>query len=275
MPDESTTPDLVELQKRLTAATNRGDVEAIVAFYAPDAVYDMSPVGMGVFEGQAAARGFIEDWWTSYEESEFEAEETLDLGNGVGFRMLIQKGRPVGSSGAVQLRYGTVSVWEDGKIARITNYTDIDDARAVAERLAQERGSAMSQENVRLVERAIAAINARDIEGYLACCTENVKLETPMAAVGGVYEGSDGIGRYFTDIEDAAPDFRIELDGVEEVDSKRVIAFMRTGGTGRSSGIRMAPPPLTNVYDLIDGQISHIRIFFDRREALKAAGLKE
>jgi hypothetical protein len=33
-----------------------------------------------------------------------------------------------------------------------------------------------------LVERAIAAINARDIEGYLACLTENVKLETPMAA---------------------------------------------------------------------------------------------
>jgi ketosteroid isomerase-like protein len=129
MPDDSTTPDLVELQKRLTAATNRGDVDAIVAFYAPDAVYDMSPVGMGVFEGEAAARGFIADWWTSYEESEFEAEETLDL-----------NGRPVGSSGAVRLRYGTVSVWEDGKIARITNYTDIDEARAAAERLAADRG---------------------------------------------------------------------------------------------------------------------------------------
>jgi hypothetical protein len=31
-------------------------------------------------------------------------------------------------------------VWEDGKIARITNYTGIDEARAAAERLAQERG---------------------------------------------------------------------------------------------------------------------------------------
>jgi len=29
---------------------------------------------------------------------------------------------------------------EDGKIARITNYTDIDEARAAAERLAEERG---------------------------------------------------------------------------------------------------------------------------------------
>jgi ketosteroid isomerase-like protein len=132
----------------------------------------------------------------------------------------------------------------------------------------------MSQENVRLVERAIAAINARDIEGYLACCTENVKLETQMAAVGGVYEGIDGIGRFFTDIEEAGPDFRIELDGVEEVDSKRVLAFLRNSSTGRGSGIRMAWHQ-TNVYDLVDGRISHIRIFVDREEALKAVGLEE
>ena len=126
---------------------------------------------------------------------------------------------------------------------------------------------------MRLVERAIAAINARDIEGYRACCTENVKLDTPMAAVGGVYEGIDGIRRFLTDVEEAAPDFRIELDGVEEVDSKRVIAFLRNSSTGRASGIRMAWPQ-TNVYDLIDGKISHIRIFIDRDEALKAVGLE-
>ncbi len=83
---------------------------------------------------------FLRTGFVSYEEYEFEAEEILDLGNGVGFRVLVQKGRPVGSSGEVQLRYGTVSVWEDGKIARITNYTDIDEARAAAERLAEERG---------------------------------------------------------------------------------------------------------------------------------------
>jgi ketosteroid isomerase-like protein len=131
----------------------------------------------------------------------------------------------------------------------------------------------MSQENVRLVERAIAAINARDIEGYRACCTEDVKLETPMAAVGGVYEGIDGIRRFLTDVEDAAPDFRMEIDGVEEVDSKRVIAFLRNSSTGRASGIRMAWAQ-TNVYDLIDGKISHVRIFLDREEALKAVGLE-
>jgi ketosteroid isomerase-like protein len=132
----------------------------------------------------------------------------------------------------------------------------------------------MLQENVRLVERAIAAINARDIEGYRACCTEDVKLETPMAAVVGVYEGIDGIRRFLTDVEDAARDFRIEIDGVEEVGSKQVLAFLRTSSTGRASGIRLAAPQ-TNVYDLIDGKISRIRIFFDRQEALDAAGLDD
>jgi hypothetical protein len=32
----------------------------------------------------------------------------------------------------------------------------------------------MSQENVEMVGRAIAAINVRDIHAYLACCTEGV-----------------------------------------------------------------------------------------------------
>jgi ketosteroid isomerase-like protein len=139
MSQESTTPDLVELQNRLTDAGSRRDLDAITAFFAPDGVWDMSPMGMGVFEGQAAARGFLEDWFAPYEEYELEAEEILDLGNGVVFRVLIQKGRPVGSSGEVQLRYAAVGVWEDAKIVRMTNYNDIDEARAAAERLAQER----------------------------------------------------------------------------------------------------------------------------------------
>ena len=42
----------------------------------------------------------------------------------------------------------------------------------------------MSQENVELIERAVAAINARDLDGYLACCTADIELHTPMAAVG-------------------------------------------------------------------------------------------
>jgi hypothetical protein len=52
----------------------------------------------------------------------------------------------------------------------------------------------MSQENVETVERAIAAINARDLEGYLACCTENVELLTQLAPSGLSIWGPTGSG---------------------------------------------------------------------------------
>jgi ketosteroid isomerase-like protein len=132
----------------------------------------------------------------------------------------------------------------------------------------------MSQENVETVERAIAAINARDIDGYLACCTENVELLTPLAPVGAEYVGADGIRRFFTDIEDVGPDFRIEVQSVQAVGDNNVIAFIRTSSTGRASGIATGIES-TNVYDFADDKIKRIRIFLDRDEALKSVGLME
>jgi len=65
----------------------------------------------------------------------------------------------------------------------------------------------MSQENVEIVKRAIGAVNDRDIDRYLACCTEDVQMWTPLASIGAVYEGPDAIRRFFTDIQDTVPDF--------------------------------------------------------------------
>jgi ketosteroid isomerase-like protein len=130
----------------------------------------------------------------------------------------------------------------------------------------------MSQENVETVRRAIAAINARDIDGYLACCTENVELLLPM--VGAEYSGADGIRRFFTDIEDIGPDFLIEVQRVQAIGDNNALALLRVGSTGRASGI-VTGAESANVYEFIDGKMSRIRIFLDRDEALKAVGLEE
>jgi ketosteroid isomerase-like protein len=130
----------------------------------------------------------------------------------------------------------------------------------------------MSQKNARLVEIAIAAINARDIDAYLACCTENVELLLPMA--GADYLGADGIRRFFTDIEDVGPDFRIEVQRVQAIGDSTAIAFLRVGATGRASGI-VTGAESANVYCFIEGKISRVRIFLDRTDALKAVGLAE
>ena len=140
MSDESTAPDLVELGSRLIEAGNRGDFDAMLSFFAPDAVWEGRP-GLGAtFEGEAAIRAFWQDWFASYEELWVEQEEVLDLGNGVVFSVALQKARLVGSSGYVRQRSGVVAIWVEGLIERVTLYPDPDEARAAAERLAEERG---------------------------------------------------------------------------------------------------------------------------------------
>ena len=134
----------------------------------------------------------------------------------------------------------------------------------------------MSQENLGVIERAVAAINARDLDGYLACCTADIELHTPLAAIGGVYEGPMGIRRWFTDLDDVGPDFRLELERTETVRPGRVLAFLRVTGSGRTSGLQVTDAtPVTNVYDLVEGKIRRVRIFMDRQEALAAVGLSE
>jgi ketosteroid isomerase-like protein len=139
MTEKSTTPDLVELSRRFIDTANRRDFDAGMSFYAPDAV--LESMGMATsFEGVAAIRRFFEDFIEAYEEYRVEPEEILDLGNGVTFSVIVQQGRPVGSTAHVHMRFSAVTTWVDGLIERNTNYTDIDEARAAAERLAGERG---------------------------------------------------------------------------------------------------------------------------------------
>jgi ketosteroid isomerase-like protein len=139
MPEESTTPDLVELTRRLVEAGSRRDYDAFMSLYGPDAVLKLTGLGTS-FEGLVAIRGFWEDWSGAYEEVAVETEEILDLGNGVTFAVVLQEARPVGSSGRVQMRAASIGVWAEGVLVRQTLYTDIDQARAAAERLTESRG---------------------------------------------------------------------------------------------------------------------------------------
>jgi ketosteroid isomerase-like protein len=138
--EESTTPDLEEISRKNFEALNRGDIDAATSVFRPDAVFDASALGLGTYEGLAAIRKRLEEWMGSFEDFEIVSEEFRDLGNGVTLSVHLQKGRPLGSIGFLERRSAAIRIWTDGLIERITLYTDIDEARAAAERLAQEWG---------------------------------------------------------------------------------------------------------------------------------------
>jgi ketosteroid isomerase-like protein len=137
--EEPTTPDLVELARSLVDATNCRDVEAMMSFFAPDAVWDALGPGDELLRGPTAIRAMLKDWFRPYEEYEAEVEELVDLGCGVVFSAGVNKGRMVGSSAVVQWRQGFVVLYDGDLVVRIASYGDVDEARAAADRLAEER----------------------------------------------------------------------------------------------------------------------------------------
>jgi ketosteroid isomerase-like protein len=145
VPEESTTPDLVEVVRRSLEASSRRDLDAAFSIWAPDALVELAPLGFGVLKGgsltgREAIRKFWEDLLGAFDGFEIRNEELHDFGSGVTFAVFRQRGRPHGGGGFVENRYGAVGIWRDGRIARSTTYLDIDEGRAAAERLAEERG---------------------------------------------------------------------------------------------------------------------------------------
>jgi uncharacterized protein (TIGR02246 family) len=131
----------------------------------------------------------------------------------------------------------------------------------------------MSQENVEIAERAIAAVNERDIDGYLALCAPDVEQVSPLTPLEGINQGAEGIRRYFSGLDEGASTFHLDLERVEAVGDDRVLMFTRV--TAVSKGGVPFDHRAANVYELAEGKIRRVQIFLDRAAALAAVGLRD
>ena len=136
MSEESAAPDLVELVRKQFEALNRGDLDGAMSSVAEDAVLDGRA---DLIEGRAAIRGFLDEWFKAYDELDYELEEVSHLSGEVVLAVVAQDGRLVGSDGHIRQREGWVYLFAGGWITRLTT-SEVEEARATAERLAEERG---------------------------------------------------------------------------------------------------------------------------------------
>jgi hypothetical protein len=95
--------------------------------------------GIGTFTGVAAIRSFQTDWLATFEELTVDVPEIVDVGNGVIYGICIVTGRVAGGSDVHQ-RWAAVNTFVDRFCVRVEAYLDPDEARAAAERLAEEQG---------------------------------------------------------------------------------------------------------------------------------------
>jgi len=106
----------VELVRRSVEAAGKRDLDAHIGLLRTECRLGRVAYGIGTFEGQAAMRGFWEDWLSSYEDWELQTVEVQCLGNGVTFAVLDQRGRLVDSSGEIELRYAAVTEWRTARL---------------------------------------------------------------------------------------------------------------------------------------------------------------
>ena len=131
----------------------------------------------------------------------------------------------------------------------------------------------MPEENVEIVSRAVAAINDRDVDAYLALCDPDVELINQLAAIEGPNRGEAGIRNFFQAIDEGAARFELEVEQLRPLDDNRVLGSL-TLDLETEGGYRDRQA-LTNLWELEGGKLLRIRVFSDHAEALEAAGLSE
>jgi ketosteroid isomerase-like protein len=132
----------------------------------------------------------------------------------------------------------------------------------------------MSEENVEIVRRSIEAWNRRDLTMFLASFGSDAEFDwsRSRAPFKGVYRGHAEIRTFWELFWSTFEDVQLETHGFTEAASDIVVpntAHMR----GRDGIEVVARSALVNTVEA--GQITRLRLFQERAEALEAVGLRE
>ena len=130
----------------------------------------------------------------------------------------------------------------------------------------------MSQENVELVRRCFAALEAGHRDEALATLDPAIE----WIAVPGLlpdaedFVGHAGVTKWFSKMDDAWAELR--FDPHELLDAgDQVVAVVAVSGRGKSSGI-LAEGLLYQVWTARNGLLVRLESYLDRSQALEAAG---
>ena len=119
----------VEIVRRAFEAYARGDLATAVSNHDPDVVFD--PAEEPAIHGRDAVRSYIQRWEEPWDDYEAEAEEFIDAGDCVVVALRV-KARGKGSGVEVDARSYQVHTLRDGKLVRMDEYMDRDEALAAA-----------------------------------------------------------------------------------------------------------------------------------------------
>ncbi len=132
----------------------------------------------------------------------------------------------------------------------------------------------MSQENVEIVRRALEAWNRRDLTAWLATMRSDAEIDWSRAEgpFKGIYRGHPAHRDFWDVFWSTFEDVKVESHGFTEIGPD--VVYSNTARFRGRDGIEVAArSTLLNTVE--NGQITRLRMFRERAEALEAAGLRE
>ena len=131
----------------------------------------------------------------------------------------------------------------------------------------------MSQENVEIVRRLYETWMPGG-EALLSFVDREIEFSQPPGQPGaGTYRGREGVRRALAQWFEPWDDYRIEVDRLIDLGDD-VLAETRQYARGKGSGVEVEHR-IFQLWTLRDGRIRRARMYFDRGQALEAAGLQE
>jgi ketosteroid isomerase-like protein len=131
----------------------------------------------------------------------------------------------------------------------------------------------MSRENVELVRSIYAAWERGDFSS-----TDWAHPEIVFESFGFDSVRTTGVramGRWWRDWMSVWEGYRATADEFRELDDGRVVVLMRHGGRGKTSGVEVEDMMKSgvNVFDIRDGTVVRLALYWDREHALADLGL--
>jgi ketosteroid isomerase-like protein len=132
----------------------------------------------------------------------------------------------------------------------------------------------MSQENVEVVRRALAAFNSGEIEQVLAIVQPDfeARIAPELSAEPDTYRGSSGLQRYFDSFREAFEEIRFEVEGLTDAGDS-VVVGLRMTATGKMTKIPVEQRN-AGVWTVVDGKVSRIETYVSLEDACRAAGVE-
>jgi ketosteroid isomerase-like protein len=132
----------------------------------------------------------------------------------------------------------------------------------------------MSEENVGAARRNLEAWNRQDLTEWLASYSSGAEIDWSRSRgpLKGVYRGHGELEVFWDAFWSTFEDVQVEIHGFREVGSEVVVP--NTAHIRGRQGIEVVARS-TFVFTVENGQITRLRLFQERAEALEAAGLSE